>query len=68
MTITPGVRQLMREVAASRVVTDEVSQVFDVTHRKTRCPRISDMLIRDMAIRNERRTNGALVLVMSPGP
>src|SRR5882672_8244404 len=28
MMITPGVRQLMREVAASSVVMDEVSQVF----------------------------------------
>jgi hypothetical protein len=31
MMITPGVRQLMREVAASRVVMDEVSPAFEIS-------------------------------------
>src|SRR5229473_5842120 len=31
MMITPGVRQLIREVAASRVVMDKVSQAFEIS-------------------------------------
>src|SRR6516165_2396153 len=31
MMITPGVRQLMREVAASSVVMDEVPQILEIT-------------------------------------
>jgi hypothetical protein len=31
MMITPGVRQLVREIAASRVVMDEISPVFEMS-------------------------------------